>query len=124
MDAGSDADMCRDQPHGGDAVESVREARARRELLELTATLFSAMGDPTRLRLLEALSIRELCVCDLADLSGVSQSGVSHQLRLLRELGLVTFRREANRVVYRLADDHVRVLLRQGFEHAAEDRAR
>ena len=61
-------------------------------------------------------------MCDLAELSLVSQSGVSHQLRLLRQLGLVAFRRDGNRAVYRLADDHVRSLLAQGFEHAAEER--
>jgi DNA-binding transcriptional ArsR family regulator len=116
----SSADLCSDQSHGGLALEGVRSSRASRGLLERTAVLFSAMGDPTRLRLLEALSIRELCVCDLAELSGVSQSAVSHQLRLLRELGLVAFTREANRVIYRLADDHVAVLLRQGFDHAEE----
>ena len=91
-------------------------------LLEATAALFSAMGDPTRWRLLEALGIEECCVCDLAQLTGVSQSGVSHQLRVLRGLGLVAFRRDGNRAVYRLADEHVRGLLAQGFEHAAEVR--
>lgn len=104
------------------AIERVHAARANSRLLELTASLFSAMGDPTRLRLLEALAIEELCVCDLAQISAISQSGVSHQLRVLRELGLVTFRRDGNRAVYRLADDHVRSLLAQGFEHAAEER--
>jgi len=104
------------------ALERVRAGRAESCLLASTAALFSAMGDPTRLRLLEALSLAELCVCDLAQISGISQSGVSHQLRALRELGLVAFRRDGNRAVYRLADDHVRGLLQQGFEHASETR--
>jgi len=103
------------------AVARVSEARSDCELVLRTAALFSAMGDPTRLRLLEALAVEELCVCDLAQLSSVTQSGVSHQLRLLRRLGLVAFRRDGNRAVYRLADDHVRTLLGQGFEHAAEE---
>ena len=89
--------------------------------LESAVSIFSAMGDPTRLRLLEALAAGERCVCDLAADSGVSQSAVSHQLRLLRDRGLVTFTREGNRAVYRLADDHVRALLVQGFAHAEED---
>jgi ArsR family transcriptional regulator, lead/cadmium/zinc/bismuth-responsive transcriptional repressor len=105
-----------------EAVERARASFSDTALLHSTATLFSAMGDPTRLRMLEALAREELCVCDLAQLSAISQSGVSHQLRLLRELGLVTFRRDRNRAVYRLADDHVRSLLAQGFEHAAEGR--
>lgn len=103
------------------AVERVFAARSGSPLLERTAALFSAMGDPTRLRLLEALAIGELCVCDLEQVAAVSQSAVSHQLRLLRSLGLVAFRRDGNRAVYRLADDHVRALLLQGFEHAAEE---
>ncbi|NTU72195.1 MAG: winged helix-turn-helix transcriptional regulator [Coriobacteriia bacterium] len=103
-------------------VERIRAERAQHPLLERTAALFSAMGDPTRLRLLEALAVAELCVCDLASLTGVSSSGTSHQLRVLRELGLVSFTRDGNRAVYRLADDHVRTLLAQGFEHAAEER--
>ncbi len=110
----------------GQAVRRVQAAAcADAELLAKTAALFSAMGDPTRLRLLEALAVEELCVCDLARLSAVSQSGVSHQLRRARaSSGLVTFRRDGNRAVYRLADEHVRSLLAQGFEHAAEERAR
>jgi DNA-binding transcriptional ArsR family regulator len=104
-----------------DDVERVLEQRSDVALVAHTASLFSAMGDPTRLRLLEALALRELCVCDLAQLSSISQSGVSHQLRVLRSLGLVTFRRDGNRAVYRLADDHVRSLLDQGFEHAGEE---
>lgn len=85
--------------------------------------IFSALADPTRLRILDALAAEELCVCDLAAVCGISQSGVSHQLRLLRDGGLVAFRRDGNRAVYRLADDHVRVLLDVGLAHADEPQA-
>jgi ArsR family transcriptional regulator, lead/cadmium/zinc/bismuth-responsive transcriptional repressor len=119
-----DADVCLQLSLNPPALLKVQEARASDSLLEQTAALFSAMGDPTRLRLLEALAVEELCVCDLAQLSMISQSGVSHQLRVLRELGLVSFRRDGNRAVYRLADEHVRSLLAQGFEHAGEGRRR
>ena len=88
--------------------------------VERTAAIFSALADPTRVRMLNALGIEELCVCDLAEVCGISQSGVSHQLRLLRDLGLVAYRRDGNRAVYRLADDHVLTLLAQGLEHADE----
>ena len=84
--------------------------------------IFSALGDPTRVRILQALSVEELCVCDIAAVVGVSQSAVSHQLRLLRDRDLVTFSRQGKRAVYRLADAHVRMLLEQGFAHAHEDR--
>ncbi len=103
--------------------ETVASSRARladEALVTATTAIFSALSDPTRLRLLDALSADELCVCDLAEVCGISQSGVSHQLRLLRDRGLVAFRRDGNRAVYRLADSHVAVLLAQGLEHAAE----
>ena len=90
------------------------------DTLGRAVAIFSAMGDPTRLRLLEALALKQRCVCDLAAASGVSQSAVSHQLRLLRDRGLVTFTRDGNRAIYRLADDHVRELLAQGLAHADE----
>lgn len=103
-----------------EAVERVRACFADDRLVAATAALFSAAGDPTRFRILDALSYEELCVCDLATLVGISQSGVSHQLRLLRDRGLVSFTRDGNRAVYGLADEHVRTLLAQGLEHAAE----
>lgn len=88
------------------------------------ADLFSTLSDPTRIRILHALSLtNELCVCDLALLLGLSVSGLSHQLRLLRDRGAVT-RRKAGRIVYyRLADEHVRHLLGDALGHAGEQRA-
>jgi ArsR family transcriptional regulator len=103
-----------------EAVDRVRQRLAHHDLAARTATLFSAAGDPTRFRILDALSHEELCVCDLAILAGISQSGVSHQLRFLRDRGLVSFTRDGNRAVYRLADEHVRALLAIGLAHAAE----
>ncbi len=81
------------------------------------AALFGALGDPTRVRLLAALATGALCVCDLAAALGMTQSAVSHQLRLLRTLGLVRARREGKLVWYALDDDHVRALLAIGAEH-------
>jgi DNA-binding transcriptional ArsR family regulator len=102
------------------AVDRVRAQLSDDERIEQAAAIFSALADPTRVRILEALGIEELCVCDLAAVCGISQSGVSHQLRLLRDLRLVTYRREGNRAVYRPADGHVQTLLAQGLEHAGE----
>ncbi len=102
------------------AVAVARVRLADEPLVRATTAIFSALSDPTRLRILDALSVTELCVCDLAEVCGISQSGVSHQLRLLRDRGLVVFRRDGNRAVYRLADDHVTALLDQGLAHAAE----
>lgn len=88
------------------------------------AAIFDALSDPTRLRLLDALSrADELCVCDLCDLLDLRQSNVSHQLRLLRTLRLVKNRRAGRLVFYSLDDDHVRLLLHGGLEHVREGRS-
>ncbi len=89
--------------------------------VERLSRLFSAFADPTRLRILHALNvIDELCVCDLAALSDLSVSAVSHQLRLLRDRELVHARRDGRMVYYSLADEHVSQLMAIGAEHANE----
>jgi DNA-binding transcriptional ArsR family regulator len=84
------------------------------------AETFRTLGDPTRVRMLDALSQSELCVCDLATLIGLSESAVSHQLRLLRNLRLVKARREGRMVFYALDDRHIITLFRQGLRHVQE----
>ncbi len=81
------------------------------------AETFQALSDPTRLKLISALMDTELCVCDLAAVSSMSQSAVSHQLRLLRNLRLVKYRKEGRIVYYSLDDDHIRDLFKRGLEH-------
>ena len=81
------------------------------------ADLFRVFGDSTRMRILYALFESELCVCDLADLLGMTQSAVSHQLRTLKAAKLVRFRREGKSIIYALDDDHVRQILSVGLEH-------
>lgn len=85
------------------------------------AETFRALGDPTRVRILDALSHGELCVCDLAALVAMSQSAVSHQLRLLRNLRLVRPRRDGRMVFYALDDRHIITLFRQGLRHVQEN---
>ena len=84
------------------------------------AELLKLFGDPTRTKLLHALELHELCVCDLAALLAVTKSAVSHQLKTLRLANLVKSRREGQVVYYSLADDHVRSILEMGFEHIRE----
>lgn len=103
--------------------EIVRAARAT--LLPLDeahdlAAIFSVLADPTRVRIVQALAERELCVCDLANIVGLRQSTVSHQLRLLRALRIVRFRKEGRVAYYNLDDQHVSALLAQGLAHARE----
>lgn len=84
------------------------------------AELFKALGNPTRVKILRALAVSELCVCDIAAIVGLSQSAVSHQLRFLRMSRFVKFRRDGKMAYYSLDDDHVRSLIEQGLEHATE----
>ncbi len=81
------------------------------------ANTFQALSDPTRVRLISALLAQELCVCDLAALLGMTQSAISHQLRILRNLRLVKHRKEGRIVYYALDDDHIRELFQRGLEH-------
>lgn len=87
------------------------------------AETFRLLGDPTRVRLLDALAVGELCVCDLATLLGATVSAVSHQLRLLRGLRLVRARREGRMILYSLDDHHIHDLLAQARGHVEEDAA-
>lgn len=90
------------------------------EMLYDLAELFKIFGDSTRIKILYALFEAELCVCDMAQLLGLSQTAVSHQLRVLKANKLVKFRREGKTVFYSLADDHVRRIINQGMEHVEE----
>ena len=84
------------------------------------AELFKVFGDSTRIKILYALFESELCVCDIAQLLGLTQSAISHQLRVLKNTRLVKPRRDGKTVFYSLADDHVRRIIAQGMEHIEE----
>ncbi len=94
------------------------------EQAQILAETFRVLGDPTRVRIVHALSLNELCTSDLASVVAMSESAVSHQLRTLRQLHVVKSRREGKLVFYSLNDDHVRSLFQQGLEHAFEDKVR
>ena len=104
-----------------DVVKKVRESLPEMEQLLRLADLFKTFGDGTRVRILYVLLEAEVCVCDLATLLGMTQSAVSHQLRILKQARLIKARRDGKTVFYSLADDHVATLLRQGMEHVDED---
>lgn len=113
-------DTCQVEYVHSDAVAQVVAKMEQDEPLFLLAELFKALGDSTRIRILHALSLSELCVCDLAYLLKMSSSAVSHQLRVLRSHKIVTYRKEGKNVIYRLVDAHVATLLVQGLEHVNE----
>ena len=105
-------------------VRKIRAALVTPDAVQGLADTFSALGDPTRVRILDVLSHGERGVCDLAAVLSLSQSAVSHQLRLLRGLRLVRARREGRMVFYALDDRHVVDLLGEGLKHVAEAVAR
>lgn len=103
-----------------DIVKKLRESMPPEETLYDLAELFKVFGDSTRIKILYALFESELCVCDIAQLLGLTQTAVSHQLRVLKTNKLVKFRRDGKIIFYSLADDHVRLIMNQGIEHIQE----
>jgi ArsR family transcriptional regulator len=101
-------------------VEAVRRVMKPDRTLERIAETFAVLGDPTRVKIVFALSQRELCVCDMARLLGLTEPAVSHHLRLLRNLRLVKYQRKGKMVYYSLDDDHIERLLTMGLEHIEE----
>ena len=104
----------------GDIIRQVRAEMPPDETLYDLAELFKIFGDSTRIRILYALFEAEMCVCDIAQLLNMTQSAISHQLRLLKQSKLVKNRRDGKTVYYSLADDHVRTVINQGMDHIME----
>ena len=91
-----------------------------KETLEQIAELFKGFADSPRVHILSLLVERELCVTDIAEAVALSQSAISHQLRILKQMHLIKFRREGKNILYSLADDHVKTILQMGLEHVLE----
>jgi len=102
-------------------VQRLQEELIDSRTANRVAEIFKALSDPTRLRIISALVERELCVHTLTEVLGVSQSAISHQLRLMRQLHLVRFRKEGRHVYYTLDDDHIRGLFQQGLLHVKHE---
>ena len=98
-------------------VENTRSRMQEETDYQSLATLFKMFGDGTRVKILHALELNELCVCDLAALLGMTKSAISHQLKALRLSNLVKSRRDGQVIYYSLADDHVKYILDIGFDH-------
>ena len=101
-------------------VSEVKSRMPDEDILADLSELFKIFGDSTRIRILYVLSEREMCVCDIAQLLNMTQSAISHQLRILKQSKLVKFKREGKTVIYSLADNHVHLILNQGLEHIEE----
>lgn len=102
------------------AINEVEKQMPEETVLTALADLFKVFGDTTRIKILYVLLQSEMCVCDLAEVLGMTQSAISHQLRVLKQMKLVKNRREGKTVFYSLADGHIQTILSQGMEHISE----
>ena len=103
-----------------DVVDAVNNIMPSEEILYDLADFFKIFGDSTRIKILYVLMKSEMCVCDIAQLLNASQSAISHQLRVLKQMQLVKFRRDGKTIFYSLSDDHIATILSTGLEHINE----
>lgn len=103
-----------------DMIQKVKKVMPEEELLKDLADFYKVFGDATRIKILYVLLESEMCVCDLAELLGMTQSAISHQLRVLKQMKLVKNRRDGKTVYYSLADGHIQSIISQGMEHIQE----
>jgi ArsR family transcriptional regulator, lead/cadmium/zinc/bismuth-responsive transcriptional repressor len=122
--ASSPAPACDSHPVNLDQVRQLQPDVLPTSRAQQMADFFGVLADPNRLRLLSALASQKLCVCDLAAVVKMSESAVSHQLRILRAMRLVSYQKEGRNVYYTLADSHVVNLYREVAEHLAESEER
>ena len=118
----NEVDCCEDIELHEDLIKKVNEMMPDEMELYDLAELFKVFGDSTRIRILYVLFEAEVCVCDLAKTLDMTQSAISHQLRILKQNKLVKSRREGKSVFYSLADSHVETIIAQGREHIEEER--
>lgn len=104
-----------------DVIDSVRSSMPSEESLYDISELFKVFGDTTRIKIICALFEAEMCVCDIAKLLNMTQSAISHQLRVLKQARLVKYRRDGKIVYYSLDDEHIKHIFNQGLEHISEE---
>lgn len=103
-----------------DIVEDVNRKMPKEDDLYDLADFFKVFADSSRIKILYVLMCSEMCVCDIANTLGMSQSAISHQLRILKQQDLVKYRRDGKSVLYSLSDDHIRTIMDQGYHHITE----
>jgi ArsR family transcriptional regulator, lead/cadmium/zinc/bismuth-responsive transcriptional repressor len=116
----SEDDTCQIKYVNQELVTTLLKSQHDNKIVSGLTEIFGILADPTRLKICMFLSQSELCVCDLAAMLNISESAVSHQLRLLRSLRIVKYRREGKMAFYTLDDSHVTSLIKQGLDHAKE----
>ena len=103
-----------------DTIEEVKKNIINNDDLEKVSRIFKAISDPTRIKILYALKSHELCVCDISVILDMTQSAISHQLKVLKDVDLVRTRKDGKTRFYKLADEHVHILFSQAFDHVNE----
>lgn len=104
-----------------DTIKEVQKQMLKPKLMDKMSRFFKAISDPTRIKIIYALKSHELCVCDISVILKMSQSAISHQLKILKDEDIVRTRKEGKTRFYRLADHHVHVLFDQAIEHISEE---
>lgn len=116
----SEIECCETHHVHENLVHQIENGMPSEEMMQSLADFYKIFGDMTRIKILCVLSQQELCVCDLAEVTGMTQSAISHQLRILKQMKLVKNKRDGKAVYYSLADAHIQSILNQGLEHIAE----
>ena len=113
--------LCECEELHSDVIEKKRAEMPDEATLYELSDFFKILGDSTRMRILFAIDGEPMCVCDIADLLGMTKSAVSHQLKILRRSDLITYRKSGKNVFYTLADDHVKDIIEKALEHIGEN---
>ncbi|WP_331680490.1 metalloregulator ArsR/SmtB family transcription factor [Peptostreptococcus porci] len=116
----TDIEVCDIQKTNDKLVEEIKRSIPRNEVLDDLSELFKVFGDITRIKIIYAIKDNEMCVCDIAKFLGMTQSAISHQLRVLKKARLVKYRREGKTVYYSLDDEHVNKIFEFGLSHVNE----
>ncbi len=111
---------CEEEISNKEIVDYVKSCILEDEKIFDLAELFKVFGDSTRMKIINALMIKELCVCDIADITNSTPSAISHQLRVLKQAKLVKYRKDGKSVFYSLDDEHVKEIFEKGREHIEE----
>ncbi len=116
-------DVCCEHTHKDiEEINAILESMPSEEKFNTLAEFFKAFSDPSRLKIIQALSKHELCVCEIADIAGMTQSAVSHQLRYLKNIDILSCRREGKSIIYSLKDTHILHIFGEGLVHINEEK--
>ena len=112
--------ICESKAIHNETIQKVKKSFPKEEIITDTADFFKVLGDATRMKILSALFREEMCVCDIANLLAMTQSEISHQLRVLKQTRLVKYRKEGKVVYYSLEDEHVKHIVEEAISHISE----